>query len=84
MKRATITLPDELRDALEAYRQAQEVPLPLTAVTQAALREYLAKRGFLPSTESPRPFRITPDEKGSGTKDVSARHDRYFAEAAEA
>jgi hypothetical protein len=26
---------------------------------------------------------ITPLEKGSGTNDVSANHDRYFAEAAE-
>jgi hypothetical protein len=79
MKRATVTLPDELDKALEAYRASQEVSLPLTSVVQSALREYLAKRGFLTSSEK-RPFRITPAEKGSGTKDVSIQHDRYFAE----
>ncbi len=82
MKRATITLPDELEYALEAYRRSQDVPLPLTALTQAALREYLARRGFLSPSEK-RPFKVTPAKKGSGTKDVSSEHDRYFAEAAE-
>jgi hypothetical protein len=46
MKRATITLPDELEEALEAYRRSQDLPLSLTALTQAALRKYLEKRGF--------------------------------------
>ncbi|MDP9411330.1 MAG: hypothetical protein M3P70_12715 [Actinomycetota bacterium] len=82
MKRATITLPDELEEALEAYRRSQDVPLALTALTQAALREYLAKRGFLPPP-SGRSFGITPAGRGSGTGDVSSRHDRYLAEAAE-
>jgi hypothetical protein len=81
MKRATITLPDDLEDALEAYRRSQEVPLALTAVTQAALREYLERRGFL-SPSAGREFVITPAEKGSGSNDVSVEHDRYFAEAA--
>ena len=82
MKRATITLPDELETALEAYRRSQEVPLPLTALAQAALREFLARRGFLsPSAE--RPFKITPARKGSGANDISSENDRYFAEAAE-
>ena len=82
MKRATITLPDELEEVLKAYQRSQDVPVPLTTVTQAALREYLAKRGFLaPSAE--RTFRITPAEKGGGKGDVSLEHDRYFAEAAE-
>ena len=82
MKRATITLPDELEEALEAYRRSQDLPLPLTALTQAALREYLTRRGFLASTVG-RPFVITPVEKGSGANDVSANHNRHFAEAAE-
>jgi len=82
MKRATITLPDELERALEAYRRSQDLPLPLTAVTQAALREYLEKRGFLPPT-SGRTFGITPGGRGSGKRDVSREHDRYLAEAAE-
>jgi hypothetical protein len=82
MKRATITLPDELEEALEAYRRSQELPLPFTALTQAALREYLEKRGFLPPP-SGRSFGITPSEHGSGKRDISSEHDRYLAEAAE-
>ena len=82
MKRATITLPDELEGALEAYRRSQDVPLALTAVAQAALREYLERRGFL-SSPAGRSFMITPAEKGSTSNNVSAEHDRYFAEAAE-
>jgi hypothetical protein len=78
VKRAAITLPDELEEAIEAYRRSQDAPLPLTAVTQAALREYLERRGFL--SPSPfRPFRITPAKEGSGTRDVSKEHDKYFA-----
>jgi hypothetical protein len=82
MKRATITLPDELEEALAAYRRSQDLPIPLTALTQAALREYLEKRGFLPPT-SGRSFGITPSGCGSGSRDVSSEHDRYLAEAAE-
>jgi len=82
MKRATITLPDELEEALAAYRRSQDVRIPLTALTQAALREYLEKRGFLPPTTG-RSFGITPSGRGSGSKDVSSEHDRYLAEAAE-
>ena len=78
MKRATVTLPDELDEALEAYRASQEVPLPLTSVVQSALREYLAKRGFLTPSEG-RSFRITTAKTGSGARDVSIEHDRYFA-----
>lgn len=47
MKRATVTIPDELQKAVDSYVRAQEAPPPLTAVVQAALREYLAARGFL-------------------------------------
>lgn len=81
MKRATITLPDELEEALEAYRRSQDVPLALTALAQAALREYLAKRGFLPPS-SGRSFGITPAGCGSGAGDVGSQHDRYLAEVA--
>jgi hypothetical protein len=47
MKRATVTIPDDLEKAVDSYVRAQEAPPPLTAVVQAALREYLADRGFL-------------------------------------
>jgi hypothetical protein len=76
MKRATITMTDELERAITAYQQDQEVPPALTAIAQAALREYLAERGYL----SPhRALRITPATRGSGERDVSEEHDRYLA-----
>ncbi len=78
MKRATITLPDDIEHALEAYRNDQEVPLALTAVVQTALRDYLAERGYLPPAH---PLKITPAERGSGQRDVSVSHDRYFTKA---
>jgi hypothetical protein len=47
MKRATVTIPNDLEKAVDSYVQAQEAPPPMTAaVVQAALREYLAERGF--------------------------------------
>jgi hypothetical protein len=74
MKRATMTLPDELAEAVERYVKAQEVPPALTTVVQAALREYLRERGFL---RTYRPLKITP--KGdSGRSDVSINHDLYL------
>jgi hypothetical protein len=77
MKRATITLSADIEEALEAYRRDQEAPPALTSVAQAALREYLAERGYLPRARS---LRITPAPKGSGKRDISVEHDRYFAE----
>ncbi len=75
MKRATMTLPDDLAEALENYTQAQEAPPSLTTVVQAALRQYLNERGFL---RVRKPFSITPAQKGSGRRDISENHDRYL------
>ena len=77
MRRATITLTDEIDSALDAYLREQEISPPLTSVVQTALREYLATRGYLAPA---RPLRITPAKKGSGKRDVSVEHDRYFAQ----
>ena len=77
MKRASMTLPDDLAKAVDAYVQAQEVPPALTTVVQAALREYLRERGFL---RTYRPLKLTPAPRGSGRRDVSENHDKYFAE----
>ena len=77
MKRATMTFPDDLAEAVEHYQRAQEAPPSLTTVVQAALRQYLAERGFL---RTRRTLQITPAPKGSGRRDVSREHDRYFAE----
>jgi len=76
MKRASMTLPDDLAEAVDSYRRAQEAPPALTAVVQAALREYLRERGFL---RPYRPLKITPAPRGSGRRDVSENHDLYFA-----
>jgi Arc/MetJ-type ribon-helix-helix transcriptional regulator len=75
MKRATVTLPDDLADAMDDYVRSQEAPPALTAVVQAALREYLRERGFL---RPYRPLRITAVGR-SGRSDVSQNHDAYFA-----
>jgi hypothetical protein len=76
MKRATMTLPDDLAEAVANYQQAQEASPSLTTVVQAALREYLRERGFL---RSRKPLEITPSKKGSGRHDISQEHDRYLA-----
>lgn len=83
MKRATITIPDDLEAKLDAYVRRQDVPPALTAVVQTALREFLERRERSEETEF-RPFRITPVEEkdGPGESDVSINHDEYFAEAA--
>jgi metal-responsive CopG/Arc/MetJ family transcriptional regulator len=75
MKRATVTLPDDLAEAVESYRQSQEAPPSLTTVVQTALRDYLRQRGFLTSR---RPLRITPVGR-SGRSDISREHDAYLA-----
>ncbi|HZL66419.1 MAG TPA: hypothetical protein VFC29_03725 [Candidatus Limnocylindrales bacterium] len=78
MKRATVTLPDDLADAVESYARNQEARPALTAVVQSALRQFLTQRGYLGRRRS---LRITPAKHGSGLTDVSQEHDRYFAES---
>ena len=76
MKRATVTIPDDLEQAVERYVEAHDVRPPLTAVIQAALRQYLTERGYMRRSG---PLRITPARNGSGRRDVSLAHDRYLA-----
>ena len=47
MRRASVSITDELERALEAYRRDQDVPPRLVDVVQAALGEFLAGRGYL-------------------------------------
>lgn len=47
MKRASITITDDLEKALEAYRRDQDIPPRLIDIMQAALSEYLEGRGYL-------------------------------------
>ena len=71
-----MTIPDELARAVDSYVRAQEARPALTAVVQAALRQYLTERGYLRAAG---PLRITPVRCGSGRRDVSQAHDRYLA-----
>ena len=77
MKRVTVTIPDDLEDAVEEFVRAQDAPPALTAVIQAALRQFLSSRGFLRARQ---PLHIRPAAHGSGRRDVSRSHDRYFSE----
>jgi hypothetical protein len=47
MKRSSVTITDDLEQALEAYNRDQDLPPRLVDLIQAALREYLAKRGYI-------------------------------------
>ncbi len=47
MKRATITVTDDLEPALEAFLRDQEIKPSLTRLLQIALREFLMSRGYL-------------------------------------
>jgi hypothetical protein len=49
MRRATVTIPEELEGALESYRRDLELTPSLAAVMQAALKEYLSQRGYVSS-----------------------------------
>lgn len=69
-----MTFPADLASAVDEYIAAQEAPPSLTAVVQAALREYLRERGFL---RAYRPLKITP-KGNSGRSDVSLNHDLYL------
>jgi len=77
MRRATISIDKEVERALGEYINDQEAPPALTAVVHAALRSFLAERGYLPARRTPK---ITPAPRGSGKRDISVAHDKYFAE----
>jgi hypothetical protein len=66
MKRTSVTIADEVERALEAYGRDQDIPPRLVDVVQAALREYLAGRGYLPPSSSVR----------SGRKPKGVRRER--------
>lgn len=82
MKRATITLPDDLEAEVERLLSRQEPKPSLTSLVQTALRRYLeeaewSERRFSLPAE---PLAVTPAAAGSGQEDSSERHDRALAE----
>jgi hypothetical protein len=82
MRRATITLPDDLEAELEAYLETQDAAPSLTGLVEAALRRYLQEKRLEARQYRPpaSPLRITPADVGSGSSDVALQHDRYLAE----
>jgi hypothetical protein len=81
VRRATITLTAELDEALDTYIQSLDAAPSVTAIMQAALKEYLAQRGFIRSRKR---FWLTPAEEGSGDPHASQNHDRILAELLDA
>ena len=81
MKRATITLTDELETELNAFLKDRQPRPSLTALFQAALRQYLENQKWLEREYRPplRPLSISVAEQGSGNTDVSIRHDSYLS-----
>ncbi len=85
VKRATITIPEDLEEVLTRYLEAQPARPSLAALVQTALRRFLAeeelrKRDFRPAKG---PLRIHPAAHGSGLSDVAERHDAYLFETDE-
>ncbi|MCX6591386.1 MAG: hypothetical protein NTZ56_07670 [Acidobacteria bacterium] len=76
MRRASVSIDASLEEPLERYLAHQEVKLPLAALVQTALLEFLRSRGYVAPAV---PLKITPAPRGSGKKDISSRHDEYLA-----
>jgi hypothetical protein len=83
MRRVTVTLTDELDQAIEEFRKQQPATPSTTAVVQAAIRRYFAELGYnvVPPSEPFQPLVITPAEKGSGFSDTSINHDQVIADS---
>lgn len=81
MRRATVTIPDDLEEELEDYLASQEAPPSLTTLMQAALRRFLEHKKLEELEFRPPAARlgITPADEGSGRDDVASRHDDYLA-----
>jgi hypothetical protein len=76
MRRATVTIPDELERALESYRRDLDLPPSLAAVMQAALKEYLYQRGYLSREDEPSMFEGAPVVRGEKTATEILLEDR--------
>lgn len=82
MRRATVTIPDDLETELDTYLARQDAPPAFTTLVQAALREYLRnepwrERAYRPPRGT---FSIDPIdiEDMRGETDLSVNHDAYF------
>ncbi len=87
MRRATVTIPDELEKALDSYRRDLEFPPSLAAVMQTALEEYLRGRGYSvrqapgartgSSGQRPTVYRDAPKVRGDKTAADMIIEDRH-------
>ena len=81
MKRATITIPDDLEQELNAYLERQEIATPLTSLIQTALRAFLHEQKWkerdyrAPKTELDVPI----SKSGSGRRNISVDHDEFLS-----
>ncbi len=76
MKRATITIPDDLESRIKEYARSQEDNTSLSAVVRAALEEYLdnherSSASWLLS------FTPIEEKDDAGEPDVGVNHDTY-------
>lgn len=81
MKRATITIPDDLESRIKGYTRSQEDEPSLSAVVRAALEEYLNNHEGNP-TRWLLGFTPIEEKDDAGEPDVSVNHDKYLADAA--
>ena len=82
MRRATVTIPDDLEKELELWLSSQTAPPSLAKVMQSALRRFLAEEK-LEALEYRPPrgaFSVSPAARGSGHADVSVEHDAHVAD----
>jgi hypothetical protein len=80
MRRVTVTIPDDLERALVEFQESQPVPPTITAIAQAALRQFLAQRTIQPAR---RPLHFTAIDSDEGPQDLSVNHDEIVVEATE-
>lgn len=73
MRRATITLPDDLEADLDAYLASRDAPPSLTSLVQAALRRYLEEESAQ-SDPSDRPYPTGPVSGPSEVTEPSASY----------
>ena len=71
MRRATITIPDDLAEKVDAYSERQPAGPSLTALVQAALRRFLAEPE---GSSHQRPVILRVLSNRAAIKDAAARH----------
>lgn len=80
MRRATVTIPEELEGALESYKRDLGFSPSLAALVQAALREYLQQRGYVArdgvSASRPSMYEGAPVIRGEKTASDMVLEDR--------